>query len=81
MDVKHIDLNTIKPESKGDGEFFSWQLFKWVKKFSEYTRIYLAPWNNVNGFNTDKPTLMIGFRFDDGWVHRCGESVYSRSRY
>lgn len=60
-----ITANEFKPAAKGQSDFYSWQLYRWLKKHKYYYRIYRGLWNSCDGYNPEKPVLYIGLR-DDG---------------
>lgn len=35
-----INPEDIKPKENGKADFFSWQLYKWVKKYPDRTKVY-----------------------------------------
>lgn len=64
-----IDPNSIKPALRGKSDFFSWQLYRWVKASPHYTEIWRGTWNSFTGLDEKRPTLYIG-RMDEGlWMH------------
>lgn len=63
-----ITANEFKPAVKGQSDFYSWQLFRWLRKNKHYYRIYRGTWNGCDGYNPDKPVLYIGHR-DGDWLH------------
>ena len=54
----------FKPAVKGKSDFFSWQLFRWLRKKPEYNRVYLGTFNRSTGHDPKNPILYIG-RMDD----------------
>lgn len=63
-----IEKDTIKPKVKGKSDFFSWQLFRWIRKNPEYCRI----WKMEDG------RLMIG----DKWENEIsGSTLTTLCRY
>lgn len=61
----------IKPKVRGQSDFFSWQLYRYMKKYrnpSEH-RIWAATWSNCYGVQPDKPSLYIGSDRDGDWIH------------
>lgn len=66
MNIKACD---IKPSVKGQSDFFSWQLFRWIRKNPTAFRIYVGTWNSVDGINPDHPVFYIGYeREDNSWI-------------
>ena len=67
--MNKIIANNIKPKVKGQSDFFSWQLFRWIRKNPTAFRIYAGTWNSVDGVNPDKPVLYIGHEREDvKWI-------------
>ena len=64
-----IDAKSINPKIKGKSDFFSWQLYKWVKKYPDRTTIWLSTLNSIYGIY-NKGSLYIGDERDGEWV-RC----------
>lgn len=62
--VKKLDPKEFQPKVKGESDFFSWQLFKWLNKHPHYTRIYKTNWCTLLGAKVDYPVLYIGLRQD-----------------
>lgn len=54
----------FKPDDSG---FFSKNLFKWLKKYPYYNRIYKSPYSSFGGYDPENPVLMIGDKSHDGW--------------
>jgi len=64
-----INKDDIKPKTKGQSDFFSWQLFRWIRKNPTAFRIYAGTWNSINGADADHPVLYIGYkREDENWI-------------
>lgn len=63
-----LQAKDFKPDGSG---FFSENLYKWLKKNPSYNKVYRSPWNGVNGYDPESPTLMIGLKVDceKGWFH------------
>lgn len=55
-----IIANDIKPGVKGQSDFFSWQLFRWIRKNPTAFRIYAGTWNSVTGVDAENPVFYIG---------------------
>lgn len=59
----------IKPKVLGQSDFFSWQLYRWVKKNEkgslDFCRIWHGTWNSATGFNGYQP-LYIGRKNENG---------------
>jgi hypothetical protein len=65
----NIIANDIKPVAKGKSDFFSWQLFRWIRKNPTACRIYSGTWNSVNGVDAANRILYIGYeREGDRWI-------------
>jgi hypothetical protein len=61
MDNIIIEPESIKPKVKGWSDFFSWNLYRWVKNNPEYVHVFQSTWNPV--YDKDRPDfkwLMIG---------------------
>ena len=64
-----IEPKQIRPAVKGKADFFSWQLYRWVRKHPDRTRIFVG-WNQIDGSvgeSYPNDFLYIGSR-DDQWV-------------
>lgn len=60
----------IQPKVKGKSDFFSWQLFRWVRKYGPgRCKIWLGTWNSWSGMDREKPVLYIGDERDGEWIH------------
>ncbi len=64
-----ITAESIKPQKHGKSDFFSWQLYRWVKKFPTRLTIWSATWSSTAGFDSDNRTLYIGSKRDGTWIH------------
>lgn len=66
-----IDPKTIKPKVRGKADFYSWQLYRWAKKYPGRLQIFKGTWNSSTGLNGGNPTLYIGLMDEDGsgWFH------------
>lgn len=64
-----VTHNEIKPTTKGKSDFFSWQLFRWVRKNPECTKVWAGTWNNCTGVDREKSVLYIGYERDGKWIH------------
>lgn len=64
-----LKADDIKPEIKGKSDFFSWQLYRWVKANPKRVKVWLAAWNSVTGIDFNSPTLYIGDDRDGSWIH------------
>lgn len=53
-----MDAQRVKPKIRGKSDFFSWQLYRWLKKFPERHHIH-----EIDG------VLFIGDKPDDGFLH------------
>lgn len=59
-----IDKDTIKPKVKAKSDFFSWQLFRWVRKNPHECEIWKGTWNSFTGIDKENPVLYIGIMHD-----------------
>lgn len=59
----------IKPKERGKSDFFSWQLYRWVKKYPNRLTIWDATWNSATGVDRGKTSLYIGDKRDGNWIH------------
>lgn len=61
----------IKPKVKGQSDLFSWQLYRYMRKYPDISdqKIYSGTWNSIDGVNRAYPVLYIGCMHDDGWFH------------
>ena len=55
-----IDARTIKPRQRGKADFFSWQLYRWIKARPYSFQIWRGTWNSATGIDPDRPVLYIG---------------------
>ena len=53
------------PALKGKSDFYSWQLFRWMKKNPDFSRIYLGVWNSATGYDPNRTVLYIGLIADN----------------
>lgn len=53
------------PKVKGKSDFYSWQLYKWMKKKPDFCRIYEGVWNSATGYDPNRIILYIGLLYDD----------------
>lgn len=52
---------SVKPKQRGRADFFSWQLYRFLKKYEDRKIvIWSATWNSVHGVS-EKRSLYIGF--------------------
>ena len=63
-----IKAEEFKPEKKGKSDFYSWQLYRWLKKYPYYFRVFKGTWNPITGHDIKHPILYIGAK-DGGWFH------------
>lgn len=63
-----IIADEIKPAVARHSDFFSWQLYRWVKKYPERTRVWAATWNSATGVDREHPVLVIGSDRDESWI-------------
>ena len=64
-----IHHTKVKPKVRGRSDFFSWQLFRWLKKYPTRTTIWSATWNVCNGIDPKNQSLFIGDQRDGSWIH------------
>jgi hypothetical protein len=64
-----ITANEIKPMQIGKSDFYSWQLYRWVKKFPDRITIWSATWNSGTGVDRKNKSLYIGDQRDGSWIH------------
>jgi hypothetical protein len=64
-----INHQQIKPAANGRSDFFSWQLYRWVKKHPGRLKIWAGTWNSCTGIDREKPVLYIGDDRDGDWIH------------
>lgn len=71
--MSRIEANHIKPKKRGIADFFSWQLYRWVKAKPHATQIWRGTWNSATGIDRDRPVLYIGHMDSDTpgelWFH------------
>ncbi len=56
-----INPESIKPKLNGKSDFFSWQLYKWVKENQFLYEIWEGTYDNITGVNPENKVLYIGF--------------------
>ena len=61
-----IDPTSIKPAVRGKADFWSWQLYRWVRHNPQFTQVWSGTWNFATGIDRNKPVLYIG-HMDDQW--------------
>lgn len=61
----------IKPKVRGESDFFSWQLYRYMKKYNNPSeqRIWAATWNTCYGIQPDNQSLYMGSERDGDWIH------------
>lgn len=59
----------IKPKVKGQSDFFSWQLYRYMRKYTDPKdqRVFAGTWNSIDGVNPLRPVLYIGQLSKDLW--------------
>lgn len=71
--MPHVDASTIKPAKSGKADFFSWQLYRWVKAKPHALQIWRGTWNTATGVDHDTPALYIGYMDEtesgERWLH------------
>lgn len=71
--MNQIEPNTIRPKQNGKADFFSWQLYRYVKKNPHACQIWKGTWNNVTGIDRENPVLYIGYMDESQsgskWLH------------
>lgn len=70
-EILTLTADQIKPKVRGKSDFFSWQLYRYMKKYSNPSehRIWAATWSSCYGVQPNKPSLYIGSERDGGWIH------------
>lgn len=58
--MPHVDAGTIKPATREKADFFSWQLYRWVKAKPYSVQIWRGTWNSATGIDRQRPVLYIG---------------------
>ncbi|WP_165856769.1 hypothetical protein [Marinobacter sp. JSM 1782161] len=66
MIPKHSE---IRPAVRGKSDFYSWQLFRWMREKPWLGQVYAGTWNTFNGVDRENPVLYIGLMDDEGWFH------------
>lgn len=68
--MQPIIANDIKPRVRGQSEFFSWQLYRYVKKYpnASQQKVWSATWNSTLGLD-GKSTMYIGDERHGPWIH------------
>ena len=74
-----IKAEDFKPKVRGESDFYSWQLYRWLKKYPDYSEVWSGTWNSATGHDPERPVLYIGKMFDDGWFH--GKNLRSTCVY
>ena len=68
-----IDPQTIRPHRRGKSDFFSWQLYRWIKNRPYAHQIWRGTWNSATGIDPLERPLYIGYMDTDGygslWLH------------
>jgi len=68
--MKTINPLDIKPKVRGQSDFFSWQLYRWVKEKPNALKIWTGTWNDCTGIDPEKPVFYIGSeRDEEGYIH------------
>lgn len=62
-----INPESIKPKVHGFSDFFSWNLYRYLKKYNNQ-RIYLAPFDYFHGVKGPM-VLVVGEERDGRWIH------------
>lgn len=73
-----ISHKEIKPKHRGKSDFFSWQLYKWIRSKPYHNQVWLGTWNSIEGVNKRHQSLYIGF-MDNFWFH--GRQIRNLCRY
>lgn len=55
-----MEAEQVKPLKKGVSDFYSWQLYRWLKKKPRYNKIYEGVWNSFDGYNPERRVLYMG---------------------
>lgn len=63
------DHKRIKPDENGISDFFSWNLYRWVKAHPDLCRVYKSNWNFWNGHKGGfkNGQIMIGHIDGKNW--------------
>ena len=68
-----IDAKTIKPQQRGRSDFFSWQLYRWLRDKPQHCQIWRGTWNSATGIDRSRPVIYIGHMDTDTpgerWLH------------
>lgn len=64
-----ITAKEFKTKERGKSDFFSWNLYRWLRTFPDSTRIYRHDNSITTGGKMEVPALFIGVLYDDGWFH------------
>ena len=68
-----IKASDIRPERRGRSDFYSWQLYRWLRSKPLYRQIWRGTWNSAIGIDRDRPVLYIGHMDTDTpgerWLH------------
>ncbi|SDZ95338.1 hypothetical protein [Marinobacterium iners] len=61
----------VKPKVRGQSDFFSWQLYRYLRKYpyASQQRIWAGTWNSATGIDPESPQLYIGSERDGFWIH------------
>lgn len=59
-----LEAKDVKPSKKGKSDFYSWQLYRWLREKPDYNHVYKGAWNCINGYDQQRRTLYIG-RMED----------------
>ena len=64
-----VSANDIKPQVHGISDFFSWNLYRFVRKNPTALKVWLGNWNTITGFDAENPVVYIGRDRDKNWIH------------
>lgn len=63
-----IAAKDFKPSVTGRSDFFSWQMYRWLKKHPYYTTIWAGTWNHVSGIGGESVLYIGGERDENGYI-------------
>lgn len=66
-----VIASAIKPDQTGRSGFFSWQLYRYVKRHRSDSeqRVWAGTWSPIFGIDRNSPVLYIGCERDGEWIH------------
>ena len=63
-----IEAKSIKPKESMKSDFFSWNLYRWIRKHPHRNRIWSATWNICTGVDIAR-ILYVGSKREGDWIH------------